>query len=71
MKKRPSGAGSFRPPIEVRPWADPVSGNRLFIVNGPMQVTNPGTRMLSPTEALDLANKLLDAVGVDKEGNAA
>ncbi|WP_319568353.1 hypothetical protein [Cohaesibacter marisflavi] len=67
MKTRPSGAGSFRPPIEVRPWADPVSGNRLFIVNGPMQVANPGTRMLSLGEMQDLRDKV-DAVLAKEAG---
>nr|WP_319513709.1 hypothetical protein [uncultured Cohaesibacter sp.] len=67
MKKRPSGAASFRPPIEVRLWADPVSGNRLFIVNGPMQVTNPGIRMLSLGEMQDLRDKV-DAVLAKEAG---
>ena len=71
MKKRPSGAARFRPPIEVRPWVDPISGNVFYSVNGPMQLTDLTLRMMTPTEAIDLANKLLAAVGADQEGSAA
>ncbi|WP_319413912.1 hypothetical protein [uncultured Cohaesibacter sp.] len=53
-RSSPRAAGAYRPPIAVRPWRDPVSGNVFFSVNGPMQMTDPKARVMSPGELLDL-----------------
>ncbi|WP_321340729.1 hypothetical protein [uncultured Cohaesibacter sp.] len=58
MKKRSSGAARFRPPIEVRPWADPISGNVFYSVNGPMLLADPKLRVMTHGELRDLKAKI-------------
>nr|WP_321482727.1 hypothetical protein [uncultured Cohaesibacter sp.] len=65
MKKQPSGAARFRPPIEVRPWADPISGNVFYSVNGPMQIADPKLRVMTHGELWDLKAKI-DAALTEK-----
>ncbi|WP_319498047.1 hypothetical protein [uncultured Cohaesibacter sp.] len=68
--KRPS-AVPFIPPLGVRTWQDPVSGNLLYQLTGPFQLTDPRYSKISRGEVLALIDDLQAVLESSKNGEAA
>ena len=66
-----TSAAPYRPPIDVRPWRDPVSGQTYYSIMGPMQSTDPRMRLLTHGEAVELLERMAGSLGVSVGGDAA
>ncbi|SNY94093.1 hypothetical protein SAMN04515647_4416 [Cohaesibacter sp. ES.047] len=71
MKRHHNFSTSFKPPISVSPLRDPASGQVHFRVCGPFQIPDPRFSTVSPSELIELHEKIGAAVEALQRGEGA